>query len=382
SLKKYYDKVRIHYAVKANSNPSVLKILQSLGAYTDCVSTGEVQLCLDAGFDPQNILYTGNNFTVKELQFSIEKGININLDAISQIDKLRQMEQDAGKLPLVSFRVNPEIGAGHHDHCITAGKNVKFGILDEQIEEAYGIAMDAGFKRFGVQTHIGSGILEIEPFNLSSRRYLEIISGLKEKLGINFEFIDFGGGIGIPYRTSEEPLDLDEYARILITNFKNTCKEFNLGEPFFCIEPGRYIVCESTVLLVEINTIKQTPYKNFAGVDAGFNVLVRPAMYGSYHNVIPCVVKKDAKKVTYDIVGQICESGDVLARERDMRELEEGDFLAIQDAGAYGYAMASEYNTRPLPAEVLIHGDKVSLMRERQTYEDLKRHVITPDWLK
>ncbi|MHA1793238.1 MAG: diaminopimelate decarboxylase [Promethearchaeota archaeon] len=382
ALEKEHDKVRIYYAVKANSNPAILKILNDQGACADCVSIGEIQHCLNAGFDPSKILYTGNNQTEEQLKFALDHGVNINLDAISQIKKLRSMIKNNEKLPLISFRVNPEIGAGHHDHCITAGQNVKFGILDNSIIDAYKNAIDAGFKRFGIQMHIGSGILNIEPFESAAERFMQIIGDIKKKLNIKFEFIDFGGGIGIPYRTEEKPLDINSYAKSMINIFKKGCKEHELGDPYFCIEPGRYIVCESTILLVQVNTIKATPYKNFAGVNAGFNTLIRPAMYGSYHHVIQCRRNQDAKEKRYEIVGQICESGDVLARDRKLKELKEKDYLAILDTGAYGFTMASEYNSNPLPAEVLLHEDKVSLMRERQSFDDLLRHVVTPDWLK
>lgn len=381
-LKERYDKVRIHYAVKANTNPSVLKVLNKLGAHVDCVSTGEITFALNAGFDPQKILYTGNNQTEEELHYALEKGVNINLDAISQVLKIKNMVGNTGNLPLISFRVNPEMGAGHHDHCITGGRNVKFGILDEQIIEAYKHAKDMGFTRFGIQTHIGSGILDIKPFKKAMKRYLEIVGNVARELNIKFEFIDFGGGIGIPYKPEQEPLDLDAYADVLTDLFKKCCDENDLGNPYFVIEPGRYIACESTILLVQVNTVKNTPYKNFVGVNAGFNTLVRPAMYGSYHHVIPCVDKPKAEIKTYDIVGQICESGDVFARDREIKKIEEKDYLVIMDAGAYGFSMASEYNTRPLPAELLLHGEQAALMRERQTLDDLMRHVNVPSWLK
>ncbi|MBD3188716.1 diaminopimelate decarboxylase [Candidatus Bathyarchaeota archaeon] len=387
ALRSQYDKIRIHYAVKANSNPAVLKILKDKDARADCVSIGEIQHCLKAGFEPSRILYTGNNQTHEQLKFAFEQGVNVNLDSISQVKTLASMleEETRAKLPLISFRINPEIGAGHHEHCITAGRNVKFGILDEQVEEAYRKALDVGFSRFGIQTHIGSGILDVDAFKKAGSRYLEIVSSLHAKLGINFEFIDFGGGIGIPYKPSEDPLDLDKYAETMIGLFKEACETGGLGTPNFCVEPGRYIVGESTILVVQINTIKVTPYKQFAGVNAGFNTLVRPAMYGSYHHVITCTRDTgdgNNRKATYDIVGQICESGDILAKERELPILNEGDYLVLLDAGAYGFSMASEYNSNPLPAEVLIRGSDAALTRERQTFQDLLRHVKIPPWLK
>ncbi|MHA1799259.1 MAG: diaminopimelate decarboxylase [Candidatus Helarchaeota archaeon] len=374
-LKKRYDKIRIHYALKANTNIQVLKILKELGSHVDVVSPGEVFLALRAGFNPHKILYTGNNFSNDDLIFALKKDIMINLDARSQINRLVRLldENDSisNKRPLLSFRVNPEFGGGHHEHTITAGTDVKFGVLEPYIIEAYQKAMDNGFKEFGIHTHIGSGILDVKTFEIATNKYLSIVEKVAKELKIKFKFIDFGGGIGIPYRPQDKPLNLELYADKVITKFKDKMKALNLGRPYFCIEPGRYIVAESTILLSEVNTIKYSRNKIFVGVNAGFNILIRPTMYGSYHHVVVANKMNEKPQEIYQIAGNICESGDVLAKNRKLPKIEERDIIAFLDAGAYGYTMSSNYNCRLRPAEILVNEGVVKLIRKRDSFEDL-----------
>ncbi len=376
ALLEHYDKIEIHYAAKANTNMSILKLLNEEGAHLDCVSTGEIYLALKAGFAPEKILYTGNNYRDDEFQFALEKGVMINLDALSQIKRLVNV-LDAVNMekPLISFRVNPEFGGGFHDHCITAGPDIKFGILDSEIIEAYKKAQQYGFTKFGIHTHIGSGILDISTFKVAAQKYLDIISKIKKNLDIDFEFIDFGGGLGIPYRPSEKPLDLNEYSTSILDLFKKKIEELNLNGLIFSIEPGRYLVAESTIILSQVNTIKETRTKNWIGIDAGFNVLVRPTMYGSYHEVVVANrVGVKGKQLKYEIAGPICESGDVIAKDRTLPKIEENDLIAILDAGAYGFSMSSSYNSKLLPAEIMVSNGKSQIVRERQVYEDLTHH--------
>ena len=376
ALLEHYDKIQIHYAAKANTNMSILKVLNEEGAHLDCVSTGEIYLAMKAGFSPEKILYTGNNYRDDEFKFALEKGVMINLDALSQIKRLVNV-LDAVNIekPLISFRVNPEFGGGFHDHCITAGPDIKFGILDSEIIEAYKKAQQYGFTKFGIHTHIGSGILNINTFKVAAKKYLDIISKIKNNLDIDFEFVDFGGGLGIPYRPSEHPLDLNEYSASILDLFKKKIEELNLKEVIFCIEPGRYIVAESTIILSQVNTIKETRTKNWIGIDAGFNVLVRPTMYGSYHEVVVAnKMEEKGKKLKYEIAGPICESGDVIAKDRELPQIEENDLIAILDAGAYGFSMSSSYNSKLLPAEIMVSNGKSQIVRERTTYEDLIHH--------
>lgn len=363
---KYKD-LRIYYACKANTNLTVLKILQSEGAYLDTVSPGEVFMGLSAGFTPDHILFTGTSVRNDELKFLAGAGITINVDSQSELDRLLKIAVP----PIVSMRVNPEVGAGHHDHCITAGPETKFGLWEQDALRAYATAKKARVERFGIHMHIGSGILKIDPYVQAVERFLAIAKRIHDDLGINFEFIDLGGGLGVPYQPKDKDLDLSEFAAKVVSLFKTKVKEYGLGKPFLCIEPGRYLVCDASILLTTVNTIKLTPHRKFIGVDAGFNTLVRPAMYGSYHHIL-VADKLNAKETdNFDVAGPICESGDLLAKNRELPLVEEGDVLAVLNAGAYGFSMSSQYNSRPRAAEVMIRQGKPVLVREREQLQDL-----------
>ena len=382
AIKQTFSDFRIHYAVKANTSVSILKILLKEGANLDCVSIGEIYTALKVGFSPKQIIYTGNNFTNADLEYALKKGVIINLDALSQIRRLykiiERMEQSC---EILSFRVNPEFGSGHHDHTITAGPDIKFGILESSIIQAYREAQELGFKRFGIHMHIGSGIMEVEPFRIAAKKFLTIAERIHSELGIRFEFMDFGGGIGIPYKPDEVPFDLNSYSSTILGLFKDRIKDLDLGEPIFCIEPGRFIVAESTIILSEVNTIKQTAHKKYVGINAGFHNLVRPTMYGAYHEVVVANKMDQETEKIYDIAGPLCESGDVLARDRKLPLIEEGDIVGILDAGAYGFTMASNYNLRPYAAEILVREGSAYVIRERQSLEDLLKNQKIPEFL-
>jgi|WetSurMetagenome_2_1015567.scaffolds.fasta_scaffold00165_14 diaminopimelate decarboxylase len=362
-----YKHLRVYYAAKANSNLTVLKILQSEGAYLDTVSPGEVFMGFSSGFTPDRILFTGTSVRDDELKFLAGANITVNVDSQSELDRLLKIAVP----PVVSVRVNPEIGAGHHSHCITAGSESKFGLWEEETIQAYAIAKRARVERFGIHMHIGSGILEIEPYAMAVEKLLSIAKRVHDEVGIEFEFIDIGGGLGIPYMPEDKDLDLTEFSNKIVAPFKAKLKEYGLGKPFLCVEPGRYLVCDASILLTSVNTVKQTPSKKFVGVDAGFNTLVRPTMYGSYHPLLVTNKLAKADKESYDVVGPICESGDALAKDRQLPEIEEGDLLAVLNAGAYGFSMSSQYNSRPRAAEVMIRQGKDVLVRKREELNDL-----------
>ncbi len=366
---------QIYFAVKANTSLSVLKILLSEGAGFDCSSVGEVHICLKAGAKPEQIIYTGNMFTNDDFKFAVENDVLVNLDSISQLKRLSRIHDELGKeKKTISFRINPEFGAGHHAHTITAGKEIKFGILDNQVIEAYSKAKEYGFKQFGTHIHIGSGIINPHDYDKAIDKYLGIIINLADTLDITYEFVDFGGGLGIPYRSEEEPLDLELYTELVVKRSKEAIEKMGMEKPAFKVEPGRYLSAEASIILTQINTIKNNGYKLFAGVDAGFNTLIRPTMYGSYHHIISCLQNEDRKEVKYDIAGPICESGDILGKERILHELQEEEYIAILDSGAYGFIMSSSYNSRPRPAEVLIKKGEDFLVREAETYDDLLKY--------
>lgn len=370
-----YNDFKIFYACKANTNLAVMRILEQEGSGIDAVSPGEIYTSLLAGFEPERILFTGNNATDDELKFAVDSGVTINLDSISALRRLSNLT-DPEKVK-ISFRINPKVGAGHHEHCITGGDLSKFGIMEEEAAEVYSMARNLGFTPIGIHTHIGSGILDPEPFTLAVETLMDVAGRVKEQAGIKFEFIDFGGGLGIPYTPEESKLDIETFSKEITDLYKDKLNEYDLGKPTMCIEPGRYIVGDASILLTKVNTIKQS-YRKFAGVDAGFNTLLRPSMYGSYHHIVVANKPKAENVQHIDIAGNICESGDLFARDRPMPEIEEGDVLAILNAGAYAFSMSSQYNSRPKPMEVLVNKGESEIVRERETFADVIANQNVP----
>lgn len=366
AVQKHYPKTRILFACKSNTSISILKVLRDEGVEIDAVSPGETFLALKAGFSPDEILYTGTSVREDELKYLIEAGVRLNVDSVSQMRRLLEL----GVPETVSVRINPEVGAGHHEHVITAGPDVKFGVWESQAPKAYQLALDAGVSRFGIQMHIGSGIMDVSKFILAVNRLLEIARHVKDETGINLDFIDIGGGIGVPYKPGEERVDIDAFFERLFGFMKKRLDELDLDRPEIWLEPGRYLVAEAGVLLTRVTTLKSSPGKEFVGVDAGFNTLVRPAMYGSYHH-IHSASGLDEPTQEYTVYGPLCESGDIFARDRVIPKVEEGDLLAIMNAGAYGFSMSSHYNSRPKAAEVIAMDGESRLIRERETLDDL-----------
>ncbi|NLE04228.1 MAG: diaminopimelate decarboxylase [Crenarchaeota archaeon] len=367
ALTRNYSKVKIYFAMKSNSNQQVLNILETEGANIDAVSPGEVVLALDSGFTTDRILFTGTSVRNDELKFLCEEKVTINIDSLSELSRLLKIS-----IPkIISFRINPEIGAGHHDHCITAGKETKFGIWEQDVIKAYTMAKEAGVKKFGIHMHIGSGILDTQPYLGAIDKLLNIAKKIHDQLGINFEFIDIGGGLGVPYSPEDKEIDLEQSIEEILSLFKTKITQYELGEPYFYIEPGRFIVCDTSILLTRVNTIKTTPYKKFIGVDAGFNTLLRPTMYGSYHHIVVANKMQQPDVERVDVAGPICETGDLLAKNRNLPKIEEGDLLAILNVGAYGFAMSSQYNTRPRPAEILVKDGKYKVIREQEQISEL-----------
>lgn len=371
AFSRYMD-TKIHYACKANTNLAILRILEQEGAGIDAVSIGEVKTCLKAGFTPDRIMYTGVNVSDKELKEVSDLGVMINLDSVSEMERLAEI---APGYP-ISFRITPGVGSGHGAKVITGTKGAKFGIPLEDVVSTYARAKDLGFDIKGIHAHIGSGGQVVEPFMDMMEVLINIVNELKN-LGIDLEFIDMGGGIGVPYKPNEEEMDVGELAM----NITDMIME-ETDVKTLIIEPGRYIVCDSTVLLATVNDVKDAGTKKYVGTDAGFNTLIRPAMYDSYHYV--ALANKFGKACTdkYDVVGPICESGDYLAHDRVLPDPKEGDIVAIYNAGAYGFSMSSNYNSRPLCAEVLVNDGKAELIREAETVEEQWRHQIIPERLQ
>lgn len=371
AFSRYMD-TRIHYACKANTNLAILRILEQEGAGIDAVSIGEVLTCLKAGYPRERIMYTGVNVSDRELREVSDLGVMINLDSRCEMERLAAIAPCSD----VSFRITPGVGSGHSAKVTTGNKGAKFGIPLDQVIDTYARARDLGFNVRGIHAHIGSGGQSVEPF----MDMMEVLVGLVNEiaeLGIDLEFIDMGGGIGVPYRPQEDEMDVDELAMNLTDMILEETDVRTL-----VVEPGRYVVCDSTVLLTRVNDVKDTGVKRYVGVDAGFNTLIRPAMYDSYHHV--AIANRMGRACTdkYDVVGPICETGDYLAHDRALPDPRVGDIVAVYGAGAYGFSMSSRYNSRPLCAEVLVNDGQAELIREAETYEDLWRHQVVPERLR
>lgn len=361
-----YPKTCIHYAAKANSNHAVLSLLNELGSGIDATSPGEVFLSLKAGFSPKDIIFTGVNSSPFDLAYCHEAGVQVN------IGSLRLLEYWGHQYPgtKISVRINPDIGAGHHDHTITGGPASKFGIYHDRINDIKQIASQYDLDITGVHSHIGSGILQQDVFIKAMKIILDTAQNLE-----GLQFVDIGGGIGVPYSSQDHSIDLIGLCRSISDTFSNFCELYGTDLELK-LEPGRYIVAESGALLTTVTNLKETPKYSFVGVDSGFNHLQRPVMYGSYHEIQNASHPNNEKSL-FVVGGNLCESGDVFTRdekgisERLLPIPEIGDILVIRDCGAYGYSMASNYNSRLLPAEVMVSKGTSRLVRRRQTLNDL-----------
>ncbi|MDR0791021.1 MAG: diaminopimelate decarboxylase [Methanomassiliicoccaceae archaeon] len=368
TFSKYMD-THVHYACKANSSLAVLKILEQEGSLIDAVSIGEVLTCMRAGFDASRILYTGTSVSTKELTEVASLKVPINIDSVSELERLAKIDTDID----ISIRVTPGVGSGHCDKVVTGSEGSKFGIPIDAAVEAYGKAMALGFTPKGIHAHIGSGGYTAEPFMESVSVLTEKTNEIKDELGLDLEYVNMGGGFNVPYRPNEPEMDIEEIASVVTDMILNETSVKTIA-----LEPGRYIVCDTTLLLTRCNDVKRTGTKNYIGVDAGFNTLIRPAFYGSYHHVAIANKFNKACEGKYDVVGPICESGDHIAKGRALPTPEEGDIIAVYNAGAYAFSMSSTYNSRPRCREVLVNNGKAELIRDNETIEDLWRHQIIP----
>lgn len=357
-----------NYSMKANSNLSILKMALEEGLNADAMSEGEMRLLLKAGFPTDRIFFVPNNVDDSELKFAIENNIMTSLDSLDQLERFCVLNP-GGKC---SVRINPGVGAGHHEKVVTAGKKTKFGVAEEDVDKIFEIAGKYNVKIAEINQHVGSQYLDPEPFLQAVANFLRIAEKFDD-----LEYIDFGGGYGIPYHKldDEASFDMDSFTErftALLDDYAAKCK----GKlPLFKSEPGRYCVAEGGVILGRVHATKQNAGKKYAGTDIGMNVLARPTLYDSYHEI---EVLRDGKAVSRDtleeisVAGNICESGDLLCKERPLAHIETGDLVCVLDAGAYGYSMSSSYNSRPRAAEVLITKEGTDkLIRRRETYDDL-----------
>ena len=377
----------ICYAVKANSNRAILKLLADAGAGFDIVSGGELFRVLTAGGDPTKCTFAGVGKSRQEIEYALDQRVySFNVESEAELECIDRIASAKNLRAPIALRVNPDVAAQTHEYISTGSRENKFGIAVDELSAVYERAAKLrNIDLIGVQMHIGSQITEAAPFASAIRKVAPIVRDLKSKYGI--KFFSIGGGMGIIYLRalesgtgkwwhdhSGEPsaFSVRDYAAAIVPSLS----ELDIR---VLVEPGRFLVGNAGVLLTRIRYIKTTAAKKFAIVDAGMNDLIRPALYQSYHEIVPVKERKSERKrkiSKIDIVGPVCESGDFFALDRGMPELHEGDLLAILSAGAYGFVMASNYNSRPLPAEVLVRGDKFTLIRKRQTWEDLVRGEV------
>jgi len=353
------------YAMKANPNLAVLNLLVRLGSGFDIVSGGELARALAAGADPGRIVFSGVGKTMAEMQRALEAGIRcFNVESASELDRLDSVARKAGKKAPVSIRVNPDVDPGTHPYISTGLKESKFGVaLDEALLLYRRAAGLAGIELRGIDMHIGSQIVDLDPHLEAAAKVLALVDQLAAE-GIRLQHIDFGGGIGIRYR-DEETVDPHQYALAIRRLLGSRTLEL-------LFEPGRFLIGNAGVLVTRVSYLKPGPLKSFAIVDAAMNDLLRPALYDAWHDVLP-VVPRAAPEALWQVVGPVCESADFLAHDR-MLALAEGDLLAILSAGAYAMAMSSNYNSRARAAEVVVDGETAHLVRPRETVEELFAH--------
>lgn len=361
--------LHINYSAKANANPHLLKIIREEGCLVDAMSPGELYLDLKAGYKPDEILYVCNNVSPEEMKNALEKGVLVSVDSLMQVEQLCRLNR-GGK---IMVRFNPGIGAGHSAKVVTGGKETKFGVDPEKLPQLLEILDTYDVTLAGINHHIGSLFMEGESYIEAAKVLLDL--ALKLPCFEKLEIIDFGGGFGIPYHKYENQarFDLETFSRLLNETLSGWAKAHNYHGKFY-LEPGRYIAAECGVVLGTVYNTKTNGTKPYVGTDLGFNVLARPMLYDSFHDVeiYRNNTQENMEELEQTIVGNICESGDIIAKNRVLPVLREGDIVAMLDAGAYGFSMSSNYTQRLRPAEVLIQKDGTAkCIRRRDTFDDI-----------
>ncbi len=363
------------FSVKACSNIAVLRLFAQMGAGFDIVSGGELFRAIRAGADPGKTVFSGVGKSEAEIRYALEQGILLfNVESAQELDQIERVAGSMNTRARIAMRVNPDVNPDTHPYTSTGQREHKFGICSEEAVELYRRARDLEhLDAVGVDCHIGSQLTRTSPFVEALTSMVELVEELREA-GIDIKYLDMGGGLGITYSNEEPPLPR-EYAREITAVTKD------LGCTLI-LEPGRVIVGNAGILLTRVLFLKDSRDKSFVIVDAGMNDLLRPSLYGAYHDIKPVLEKRPEPQITADVVGPICESGDFLAKQRRMPKVDQGELLAVMSAGAYGFTMASNYNSRTLPAEVMVKADRFSVIRAREKYEDLVELESIPEFLK
>jgi diaminopimelate decarboxylase len=370
SLKKAFDglNVRIKYAAKALTNQAILKVLKNAGAGADVVSLQEIKLALMAGFSPQDIMFTPNCVSFEEIREAVSLGVTINIDNIPFLQKFG--EEYGNRYP-ICIRVNPHIEAGGNQKIMTGHKRSKFGISIDQMQEVYTLTDQYKLQVIGVHVHSGSDFKDAKAFVQAAEVIFQVAM-----MFTDLKFLDFGSGFKVAYKEGDPKTDVQDLGNKMKDAFTSFCKRYG-RELEIWFEPGKYLVSESGFLFVTTNVVKPTPACTFVGVNSGLNHLIRPMMYDAYHSIFN-VSNPGAPFRTYDVVGYICET-DTFATDMELEEVREGDILGLRNAGAYGFSMSSNYNSRFRPAEVLVINGEAKLIRQRETIEDLLRNQVEVD---
>jgi diaminopimelate decarboxylase len=360
--------VKFNYACKALTNVSVLKIFKNLGVGIDTVSLQEIKMGLLAGFNPSDIIFTPNCVDLTEIVEAVDLGVNINIDSLSILEKFGKKY---GSSKPVGIRIKPGVMGGGHKKISTGHVDSKFGIEVQNVSRILAIVHQYDLKIEGLHLHTGSDILDIEAFVKSADTMFETAKHFK-----NLEYIDFGGGFKVSYKEGDYTTDIEYLGHLFSKRFNEFCSEYGSKLTLY-FEPGKFLVSEAGYFITKVNVIKPSKNTTFACINSGFNHLIRPMYYDAYHHITN-VSKPKASPKSYSVVGYICET-DTFAWNREINEIEEGDYLVFQNAGAYCFSMASNYNSRLLPAEVLIYHDKDYLIRRSQVFEDLTRNLVMPE---
>jgi len=366
----------IAYAVKANSNIGVIATLASLGAGADVVSAGELMKAMEAGVPAKRIVFSGVAKTEAEMEYALKQGIHqFNVESMPELERLSRVASRLGVRAPMAFRVNPHVDAGGHAHISTGSAEHKFGIAWHEADAFYDAAAKLpNIDPIGVAVHIGSQIMRVAPFREAWEKVVALVRSLRKR-GFAISRVDFGGGLGVPYKDGEDPDSPAIYARAVREIIGSLDVEL-------IVEPGRLIVGNAGVLISKVEYVKERDGRTFVILDAGMNDLLRPALYGAHHEILPVRTPAlGAPRRAVDLVGPICESTDRFAKDRPMPPLKEGDLVAFMTAGAYGATLSSQYNTRPLVAEALVRGDACVVVRRRPTFEEMIAQERAPDWI-
>ena len=378
AFRKCYGDFRFFYAIKANNNLAVANILRQEGAGIDAASVYEIQLAKRLGLGGEDVMFSGNFLSDDDIRQGLESGVIFNLDDIALLPRVLKY----GRPELLSFRINPGYGQCDIGQFVcNAGPDAKFGVHPDQVLAAYKAAKEAGIRRFGAHMMPGSSIRDPEYFGYVTGLIMDIIGKVGRELKIDFEFVDLGGGLGIPYRHEDHVLDIQEAAGRIAAVFQEKTAQYGLKPPRLMMEPARYFVGDAGWIVGRVHTIKDS-YSRIIGTDVGMNVLARPALYGAYHHIY-VNGREGERRIPLGLCGQLCENTDFWVRDRMLPEgTSEGDLIVVEKAGAYGFAMSYQYNGRLRPAEALVNGDKHYLIRKRETFDDLVRNVEVPAHLQ